>query len=199
MNNILKRISTINYLIIPIGVSINVVGYQLSQILRFPILLDSIGTILSGVLGGPVIGILTGVMSTCVNSLINPISFAYILTSLMIGLCAGVFGHFRMMNNIIGLIFSGIILSIITTIFSGIITFYLFQGATGGTSSLATISLYALGNSLVKSVFSVQLVQEFADKFSSIVIVYLILKVLPNRFIIKLENGEALLHGKTDK
>lgn len=39
--------------LIPVGVSINVVGYQMSQILKLPVFIDQIGTILVSMITGP--------------------------------------------------------------------------------------------------------------------------------------------------
>lgn len=195
----IKNLAILNFLIIPVGVSINVVGYQISQILRLPILIDSIGTILSGVLGGPIIGLFTGALSTCVNSLINPITFAYIPTSIIIGVLAGLFGKFGWIKSVLGIILSGIIMTFFTTLISGIITFYLFGGATGSSASILTASLYALGNSLLKSIFSVQLLQECIDKTISLIMVFFILKILPPRFVVKFDNGEVLLNAEKAK
>lgn len=191
-----KTSNVLNYLIIPICVTINLAGYQLSQILRLPILVDSIGTILAGALGGPLVGIYAGILSTTVNSMINPISFAYIMTSVSIGFLAALFSRFSFFKHIYSVFLAGLLLSFCTTILSGIVTFFVFGGATGGTSSIATATLYALGTSLLKSVFSVQLIQEMMDKVISIFIVYFILKVLPNRFLIKFNDGERLIDEK---
>ncbi|ALS02026.1 hypothetical protein ATZ33_11715 [Enterococcus silesiacus] len=194
MRKILTNIAILNYLIIPVAVSINVVGYQLSQILRLPILLDSIGTILAGALCGPIIGILTGALTTCINGIINPIVFAYIGTSMIIGLAAGLLSKQHLLSTIPRVIVSALLLSILTTLCSGIVTFYLFGGATGGTGSLLTASLLALGQKLLTSVLSAQLIQELIDKSLSLLMVYTVLKSLPDRFLIKFENGGGYLN-----
>lgn len=194
MKNKIKDISIINFLIIPISVSINVIVYQLSQVMKLPILLDSIGTLLSGILGGPIIGALTGILSTFVNGIINPIVFAYLGTSIIIGLLAGLFSKLNMLKNPLLAIIAALVLSFFTTIFSGIVTFFVFGGATTGSASLITVTLVALGNELLTSVFSAQLFQELVDKSASIMIAYLIIKTFPPRLLIKFEYGERYIH-----
>ena len=45
----------------PVAIAINIVlGYTVQNVLKLPIYLDSIGTILVGVLAGPLAGALTG-------------------------------------------------------------------------------------------------------------------------------------------
>ena len=189
-----KKITVLDYMIIPVAVSINFVGYSLSQILRLPILMDSIGTILAGAISGPVIGLLAGALSTSVNGVLNPISFAYIGTSMLIGLVSGLFSHYSLLKNIPRVLISGGLLSIFTTIASGVVTVFLFGGATGGTGSLITATLLTLGQELLTSVLSAQLIQELFDKTLSVFIVYFIIKSLPNRFLIKFDNGEEYVN-----
>lgn len=192
----IRNVPILYYMIIPVAVSINVVGYQLSQILRLPILMDSIGTILAGALCGPVVGMLTGALTTCVNSIINPITFAYIGTSLAIGLVAGLLSGAGMLRGPVRMVISALLLSVVTTLLSGIVTFFLFGGATGGTGSLITASLVALGQELLTSVFSAQLIQELVDKALSLFIACMMLRSLPARFLIKFGNGSHYLGGE---
>src|SRR3954451_21540539 len=76
-------------LLIPIGVAINIVGFTLTNTLRIPIFLDTIGTILVGVIAGPWVGLLTGVVTNLINGIFNPGFLPYAITSAAIGLGAG--------------------------------------------------------------------------------------------------------------
>ena len=85
--------------LIPIAIAINIVlGYTVQTILKLPIYLDSIGTILVGVLAGPIAGALTGILSNLIwqyapgigpGSQIGP----FAITAGVIGLLAGVWGQ----------------------------------------------------------------------------------------------------------
>jgi hypothetical protein len=84
--------------LIPIAIAINVVlGYTVQTILKLPIYLDSIGTILVGVLAGPLAGALTGILSNLIwqyapvigGGTIGP----FAITAGVIGLLAGVWGQ----------------------------------------------------------------------------------------------------------
>ena len=53
--------------LMPVAIAINIVlGYTVANILKLPIYLDSIGTILVGVLAGPIAGALTGILSNLI-------------------------------------------------------------------------------------------------------------------------------------
>lgn len=66
--------SLLALLLIPVGVSLNVVGYQLSTILKLPVFVDQIGTIMVSMIAGPWIGLLTGLLGNVVNGMLNPIA-----------------------------------------------------------------------------------------------------------------------------
>ncbi len=93
------QFSTRVIVLMPVAIAINIVlGYTVQSGLRLPIYLDSIGTILVGVLGGPLAGMLTGILSNLIwqyapgigsGSQIGP----FAITAGAIGLLAGIWGQ----------------------------------------------------------------------------------------------------------
>jgi hypothetical protein len=84
--------------LMPVAIAINIVlGYTVQTVLKLPIYLDSIGTILVGVLAGPIAGALTGVLSNLIwqyapgigGGTIGP----FAITAGVIGLLAGLWGR----------------------------------------------------------------------------------------------------------
>jgi hypothetical protein len=84
--------------LMPVAIAINIVlGYTVQQVLKLPIYLDSIGTILVGVLAGPIPGALTGILSNLIwqyapgigGGTIGP----FAITAGVIGLLAGLWGR----------------------------------------------------------------------------------------------------------
>jgi hypothetical protein len=94
-----RQFSTRVIVLMPVAIAINIVlGYTVQSGLKLPIYLDSIGTILVGVLGGPLPGLLTGVLSNLIwqyapgigsGSQIGP----FAITAGAIGLLAGIWGQ----------------------------------------------------------------------------------------------------------
>jgi hypothetical protein len=83
--------------LMPVAIAINIVlGYTVQTVLKLPIYLDSIGTILVGVLAGPIPGALTGVLTNLIwqyapgigGGTIGP----FAITAGVIGLLAGLWG-----------------------------------------------------------------------------------------------------------
>jgi len=81
--------------LIPLAIAINIAGGQLVKALRLPIYLDSIGTVLTGALLGPWIGLYTGLLSNTIWTLIGLDQFALSFAPVagIIGLLAGLAGR----------------------------------------------------------------------------------------------------------
>lgn len=84
--------------LIPVAIAINIVlGYTVQTALKLPIYLDSIGTILVGVLAGPIAGAVTGAASNIIwqyapgigGGTIGP----FAITAAVIGILAGLWGY----------------------------------------------------------------------------------------------------------
>lgn len=70
------RFDTRTIVLIPIAIAINIVlGQTVSAVLKVPIYLDSIGTVLVGVLAGPIPGLVTGVLSNLLWTYVLPAPF----------------------------------------------------------------------------------------------------------------------------
>lgn len=82
-----------NIILMALAIAINIAIGQLVTILKLPIYLDSIGTVLVGALLGPWAGALTGVLASLIWGLLgNAYAAPYFVVALAIGLLAGVFG-----------------------------------------------------------------------------------------------------------
>lgn len=84
--------------LMPVAIAINIVlGYTVQTVLKLPIYLDSIGTILVGVLAGPIAGALTGILSNLIWQYAPGIGGGSIgpfaVTAGVIGLLAGLWGY----------------------------------------------------------------------------------------------------------
>jgi hypothetical protein len=94
-----RQFTTRVIVLMPVAIAINIVlGYTVQSGLKLPLYLDSIGTILVGVLGGPLPGLVTGALSDLIwqyapgigsGSQIGP----FAITAAAIGLLAGVWGQ----------------------------------------------------------------------------------------------------------
>lgn len=81
--------------LIPLAIAINIAGGQLVKVLKLPIYLDSIGTVLTGALLGPWVGLLTGALSNVIWTLLglDPYAATFAYVAAVIGLIAGFAGR----------------------------------------------------------------------------------------------------------
>ena len=94
------RFDTRTIVLIPIAIAINIVlGQTVGTVLKIPIYLDSIGTILVGVLAGPIPGLVTGLLANLIWTYVlpPPLQSAYAapfaIVAAEIGFLSGVFGQ----------------------------------------------------------------------------------------------------------
>jgi len=103
------RFDTRTIVMIPIAIAINIVlGQTVSAVLKIPIYLDSVGTILVGVVAGPIPGLVTGALANLVWTYVLPAPFhsdyaaPFFVVAMWIGFWAGItaqLGFFRSRPN----------------------------------------------------------------------------------------------------
>jgi hypothetical protein len=98
--SIAGQFTTRTIVLMPVAIAINIVlGTAVASALKIPIYLDSIGTILVGVLAGPVAGALTGAVGNILWSYVIPPPFqyppgaAFAVVAVVIGIIAGFAGR----------------------------------------------------------------------------------------------------------
>jgi hypothetical protein len=100
LDSIASQFDTRTIVLIPIAIAINIIlGQTVAAALKVPIYLDSIGTILVGVLAGPIAGALTGGLANLIWTYVLPAPFhsdyaaPFFIVAVEIGLLAGLFGR----------------------------------------------------------------------------------------------------------
>src|SRR5215210_5269333 len=100
LESVTSQFDTRTIVLIPIAIAINIIlGQTVSAALKIPVYLDSIGTILVGVLAGPIAGALTGGLANLIWTYVLPAPFQspyagpFIIVAVEIGLLAGIFGR----------------------------------------------------------------------------------------------------------
>ncbi len=100
LESITSQFDTRTIVLIPIAIAINIIlGQTVAAALKIPVYLDSIGTILVGVLAGPIAGAVTGGLANLIWTYVLPAPFQspyaapFFIVAVEIGLLAGVFGR----------------------------------------------------------------------------------------------------------
>ncbi len=183
MERMRKEFTTLALVLIPVAIAINVAVGQLVVTLKLPLYLDSIGTVLAAALVGPWVGAVTGVLSNVVWTVsgLFPEAVAWSAVAAVIGILAAVFHRGGWLKTWGRAAIAGLVTGLVAAVLSAPIAAYVFGGVTGtGTDTLVAIfraaGLDALGANLGQGVVSDPL-----DKVVTFVIVWAILRGLPER------------------
>ena len=152
MSWITRQFDTRTIVLIPIAIAINIVlGQTVSAALKIPIYLDSIGTILVGVLAGPIPGLVTGLLANLIWTYVlpaplqSPYAAPFAVVAAEIGFLAGIFGQlgwFRSRANASGqqlitaavialVIVGGLAIYTVSRFYTGALTFFNPEGDKG--------------------------------------------------------------------
>jgi energy-coupling factor transport system substrate-specific component len=185
MNGFRKEFTTFSIALIAVAVAINIGVGQVPRLVALPLYLDSIGTVLVGVLIGPWAGAVTGFLSNLVWTLTGlfPQAFAWAGVAAIIGVLSGAFGRSGWLRTLPKAAAAGLITGIVAAILSAPISAYVFGGVTGSAGTDAIVAaaraagLDALMSNLAQGTFSDPL-----DKMVTFIIVWAVLLALPERF-----------------
>lgn len=182
--------SMLALLLIPIAVAVNFVGGQLAVALKIPLYLDTIGTMLVGMLCGPWIGALAGLVTNLILGISNPTFLMYAIVNVCVGLVTGFCARWNGFGVWWKWCISMVLIGLTSIITSAPITVLAFGGITASGTSLITAALMATGSNIWSAVFSTEIIFTLIDRIISFVITFLIIRVIPARTLIKFSCGE---------
>ncbi len=186
-----KDFSTMTLVLIPVAIAINVVIGEIVLLLKLPVYLDSIGTVLVGVLAGPWAGALTGTLSNIVWGLIiDPNAFPWFPVAFFIGLVAGICAGYGLFKSWWKVVITGFLIALTAAIVSTPIAVYLYGGITASGSSFITAYLLATGRGLIESVLSTNFLVEPVDKIATALLAWAIIKGLSARYVSRFPHAE---------
>lgn len=192
MDRIREDFNTLTLVMIPVAIAVNIAIGQLVFALRIPLYLDSIGTVLVAVLAGPWAGALTGLLSNLVWGLsgLNVTYAPFAAVAAVVGLMAGLFaeaGWFRRWwRSLVG----GIISGIVAAMLSAPIAAYVFGGVTGSGTDVIVAVFREMGAGILGASFAQGVVSDPIDKAITFLIVYLVVRGLPGRFLDRFSRAE---------
>lgn len=193
------KMNTLTLLMIPVAAAINIIGGNIAGLLKLPIYLDVIGTILAGMLGGPIPGIITGLLSNSINAISQPQWFPFAPISMAIGLLAGIFSQRGWFNSIAKFVVVVVIITAVAIVMNSFIAYFVFEGATGTGSAAITASFVATGKELFNSILASSFITEIGDKTLAAVVAFLLVKSLPKSYLIQLPLGEQFIQNRSKK
>lgn len=183
-----KKITVFQLCLTAMAVGINVAGGQLALLLRLPVYLDSIGTILTGALLGPWFGMLPSLLSGIVMGMTTDIYSLYFAPAGMVtGFMNGLVWQ-RWVWKRPGAAVSGgkgklwlcaLAVAIPGTMVSSFICAAVFGGVTSSGSMVLVQLLARTPLGMTASIFLVQIITEYLDRALSMFMVAGMVQALP--------------------
>ncbi len=191
MERIKKDFTTLTLVMIPVAIAINVAVGQLVILLKLPLYLDSIGTVLVGLLAGPWAGAITGTISNLVWSITGlfPQAWAWAHVAAIIGIFAGLFGRFFKRTPWLWFA-GGLATGITAALLSAPVSAYIYGGVTGTGQDFIVGLFRATGASIIESTLGQGIVSDPLDKFVTFLLVFLVVLGLPRRFLLRFPRSE---------
>ena len=152
--------------------------------LKLPLWLDSIGTCIGAVLGGPVIGAVCGAANNLIYGFTtgDTITLVYALTSLGIGVAVGIMARLGQMKKLPGAILSACVAGLAAVVISTPLNIIFWGGTTGNVWGDAVFAWsQASGMPVFLGSLLDEVVVDVPDKLITILVVYAIVKGLPGK------------------
>ncbi|ASU84330.1 histidine kinase [Nocardiopsis gilva YIM 90087] len=180
----MARMPTSTVTLLPIAIAINIVAGQINNMVGLPLYLDSIGTVLVGLLAGPAAGAATGALSNVIWGIsISPASLPYSTTQVVIGLLAGVFARWGWTRRVPTAVAAGVATGVVAAFVSGPISAFIFGGANASAGRSAIVAVFqTLGLDTLGASIAQGLTVDPLDKSIAFLVAVIILRALPSRF-----------------
>jgi energy-coupling factor transport system substrate-specific component len=183
--------------LIPVGIALNVALGGVVNALKLPIYLDAVGTILVTVLVGWKAGVVVGVISFILASiLISPVYVYFIGTQAVIAVYVHlVITHLRILSRPWKIALAGVGLGIVAGVVSAPVIVYVFGGASGSGRDLVTALIVGSGQQIMKAVVLSGAASEPIDKTLQLFLAYSLVRSLPKRVLGRFSNKALRANG----
>lgn len=186
--------TTAALVLIPAAIGINYLGKLFAGLLKLPLWLDSIGTVLASMLAGPIIGAIAGIVNNIIYGFTaDPISFVYAITSAVIGLVVGIMAYKGWIANVGKALVLGLVVGLIAATVSTPLNIMFWGGQTGnvwGDALFAT--MMAQDMPLWFASFADSIVVDVPDKMATVLISFLLFKGLPKNLTLMYDNRSEI-------
>ena len=193
-----RPIGLLSLLLIPVGVALDFALAALNTALKLPLFLDSVGHILAGMLGGPVIGGVTGFLGVLTNATFQPAAIVWCFQGATIGVVVGLLAQASMFKGIKRIIISGLIVIATSATLSSVISLVVYGGIDGYTISFIRAALTKMGWSMSSAVVTTSVVIELIDKTISVGLPCLVIAGMSNRLLNQFVTGPKLRDMKVE-
>lgn len=163
-------------------IALNVGLNKMAMVLQLPVFMDTVGTVLSGAMVPAGYSILVGIISNLIGGVVTHPSIPFYVGTQVVVSLMSILGFRRgWFDTLPAAIGFGLAIGIVTAIVSAPVTALVFGGVTEPGATALNAVLLAAGHDLWTSVLSGTLVVSSVDKVIAAVIVWGLLRRMPER------------------
>ncbi|MCI6122381.1 CD3073 family putative ECF transporter S component [Lachnospiraceae bacterium HCP28S3_F9] len=164
-------------------VALNIVLGIITAALGIPLYLDTLGTVLSAAIFGPVPGMIVGSLSNIITGLMYSVTdIPFFLVNMAVGLVVGLVAK-KFTWSIVPAVVTGLALSVICPAIGTPIGIYVYGGLNGSVSDMLVTALVQGGKSIFQASFLRNIASNFIDKVGTCIIGWALIKAMPVRFL----------------
>ncbi len=188
-----EQFSTKVWALMPMAVALNLLGGKLAVLLKLPVYLDSLGTILMGCLCGPLPAALTGLSGNLLLGMSGEVTYILFSSfSVIIGLAGGFFCSKGLFKGPFPAVIAGAMTGVTAALTSAPISAYLLGGVTGGGTDLVVAYFRSTGRSALEASLAQGLLSDPLDKAVTFLLIQTVLAALPERLLAAFPGAENL-------
>ncbi len=166
-----------------IFVAMNIVLGIITSALGIPLYLDTLGTVLSAAIIGPVPGIIVGALSNIITGLMYSVSdIPFCLVNMAVGLIVGLVAK-KFKFTIVSAVITGLVLSFVCPAIGTPIGIYVYGGLNGSASDVLVMSLVQAGKDIFQASFLRNVGSNLIDKIGTCIVGWALIRAIPMRFL----------------
>lgn len=174
-------------------VALNLTVGQITALLKLPVYLDSVGTVLLAVLSGPISAIIAGSFANLIAAASgNPPMAFFIPVIVIIGGFTGLLAKLGWFRRWYSALIGGALLGIPAAALSSVISAYVFGGVTIGAADFLVLFFRSQGFTLYQSTLLQAFIMDPLDKMLTYLVVFILVRSLPFRVLQRFPGAENL-------
>lgn len=168
-----------------IAIAVNIVLGIITSTLKLPLYMDTLGTIITAVLIGPLPGVAVGALTNIITGFMYSLQdIPFLLVNVAVALITGLIAK-RYKFKLTTAIVCGLILSIVCPLIGTPIGILIYGGLTGTVSDVIVLALKSSGSSIFAASFIAKIGNNLIDKVGTCIIAYGLIRYLP----VTMKNG----------
>ena len=174
-----------------LAIAINIILGTVVDMMSIPLLfLDTLGTIFTAVVFGPIYGALAGGLTNVIQGFITgPKIIPFAIVNIVVGLVVGFIAK-KWKFNYSTAIITGLILAVVAPLIGTPIATYVYGGITGDFNDVFYTWLVQSGQKVFTAAFLPRIASNIVDKVVSCLLVAVLIKKMPNLYLKGLHNAK---------